>query len=57
MPQQVLLFRVFVGAPSDVDEEHDVVPGQLEQWNRDQGPLSRSRVEFMNWSTHIFGKG
>jgi hypothetical protein len=52
MPEQVLLFRVFVGAPSDVDEAHDVIRGQIEQWNRDHGPLSRARVEFTNWRTH-----
>ena len=52
MPMQVLLFRVFVGAPSDVDEAHDVIRGQIEQWNRDHGPLSGARVEFTNWRTH-----
>jgi hypothetical protein len=52
MPEQVLLFRVFVGAPSDVDEALDVIRGQIEQWNRDHGPLSRARVEFINWRTH-----
>jgi len=52
MPEQVLLFRLFVGAPSDVDEAHDVIRGQIEQWNRDHGPLSGARVEFTNWRTH-----
>ena len=52
MPEQVLLFRVFVGAPSDVDEAHVVIRGQIEEWNRDHGPLSRARVEFTNWRTH-----
>jgi len=52
MPEQVLLFRVFVGAPSDVDEAHDVIRGQIEQWNRDHGPMSKARVEFTNWRTH-----
>src|SRR5713226_1743228 len=52
MPMQVLLFRVFVGAPSDVDEAHDVIRGQIEQWNRDHGPLSRARLEVTNWRTH-----
>jgi hypothetical protein len=52
MPEQVLLFRVFVGAPSDVDEAHDVIRGQIEQWNRDHGPAARTRVEFTNWRTH-----
>lgn len=52
MPEKVLLFRIFVGAPSDVDEAHDVIRGQIEQWNRDQGPLSGARVEFTNWRTH-----
>jgi hypothetical protein len=52
MPERVLLFRVFVGAPSDVDEAHDVIRGQIEQWNRDHGPLSQARVEFTNWNTH-----
>ena len=52
MPEQVQLFRLFVGAPSDVDEALDVIRGQIEQWNRDHGPLSRARVEFTNWRTH-----
>ena len=52
MPEQVQLFRLFVGAPSDVDEAHDVIRGQIEQWNRDHGPLSGARVEFTNWRTH-----
>ena len=43
---------MFVGAPSDVDEAHDVIRGQIEQWNRDQGPRARARVEFTNWRTH-----
>lgn len=52
MPEQVFLFRLFVGAPSDVDEAHDVIRGQIEQWNRDHGPLARARLEFTNWRTH-----
>jgi len=52
MPERVLLFRLFVGAPSDVDEAHDVIRGQIEQWNRDHGPMARARVEFSNWRTH-----
>jgi len=52
MPEQVQLFRLFVGAPSDVDEPLDIIRGQIEQWNRDHGPLTRARVEFTNWRTH-----
>ena len=52
MPEKVQLFRLFVGAPSDVDEALDVIRGQVEQWNRDHGPLTRARVEFTNWQTH-----
>jgi hypothetical protein len=52
MPEQVLLFRVFVGSPSDVVEEHQIIQGQIEQWNRDHGPLTRVRVEYTNWRTH-----
>ena len=52
MPEQVLLFRVFVGSPSDVVEEHEIIRGQIEQWNRDHGPLTRARVEYINWRTH-----
>jgi hypothetical protein len=52
MPELVQLFRVFVAAPSDVDEEHEIIRGQIEQWNRDHGPLSQARVEFTNWRTH-----
>jgi Domain of unknown function (DUF4062) len=52
MPELVKLFRVFVAAPSDVDEEHEIIRGQIEQWNRDHGPLSQTRVEFTNWHTH-----
>ena len=52
MPETIQLFRLFVGAPSDVDEALDVIRGQIEQWNRDHGPLTRARVEFTNWRTH-----
>jgi hypothetical protein len=52
MPEKIQLFRVFVGAPSDVDEALDVIRGQIEQWNRDHGPLVRARLEFTNWRTH-----
>jgi hypothetical protein len=52
MPEKIQLFRVFVGAPSDVDEALDVIRGQIEQWNRDHGPLARTRLEFTNWHTH-----
>ncbi|NJM55000.1 MAG: DUF4062 domain-containing protein [Verrucomicrobiae bacterium] len=54
MPEKILLFRLFVGAPSDVEEALDVIRGQIEQWNRDHGPLSRARVEFSNWQTHSY---
>ncbi|HTV39002.1 MAG TPA: hypothetical protein VMF08_00390 [Candidatus Sulfotelmatobacter sp.] len=30
MPEHVLLFRVFVAAPSDVDEEHEIIRGQID---------------------------
>lgn len=52
MPETILLFRLFVGAPSDVDEALDVIRGQIEEWNRDHGPLAGARVEFTNWRTH-----
>ena len=52
MPELVQLFRVFVAAPSDVGEEHEVIRGQIEQWNRDHGSYSQARVEFTNWRTH-----
>jgi hypothetical protein len=52
VPEHIQLFRLFVGAPSDVDEALDVIRGQIEQWNRDHGPLTRARVEFTNWRTH-----
>ena len=52
MPEQIQLFRLFVGAPSDVEEALEVIRGQIEQWNRDHGPLARARVEFTNWRTH-----
>lgn len=29
-----------------------MIRGQIEQWNRDHGPLTRARVEFTNWRTH-----
>lgn len=52
MPELVQLFRLFVGSPSDVDEALDVIRGQVEEWNRDHGPLAMARVEFTNWRTH-----
>ena len=52
MPEQIQLFRLFVGAPSDVDEAYVVIRGQIEQWNRDHGPLAGARVEFTHWRTH-----
>jgi hypothetical protein len=52
MPELIQLFRVFVGAPSDVDEALDIIRGQIVEWNRDHGPTTRARVEFTNWRTH-----
>src|SRR5579863_4282522 len=52
MPEEIQLFRLFVGAPSDVEEPLDIIRGQIEQWNRDHGPRARARVEFTNWRTH-----
>jgi hypothetical protein len=52
MPEVIQLFRLFVGAPSDVTTEHSIIRGLIEEWNRDHGPSSRARVEFMNWRTH-----
>lgn len=52
MPEKVLLFRLFVGAPSDVTEEHSIISGLTEEWNRHHGPNVPARLEFMNWRTH-----
>lgn len=52
MPELVQLFRLFVGAPSDVTNEHSIIRGLVEEWNRDHGPATRARLEFMNWRTH-----
>lgn len=52
MPEMIQLFRLFVGAPSDVAEALHVIRGQIGQWNRDHGSFARARVEFTNWRTH-----
>ena len=52
MPELIQLFRLFVGAPSDVTNEQVIIPRLIEEWNRDHGPSARARVEFMNWRTH-----
>ncbi len=54
MLEFVQLFRVFVGAPSDVTEELDIIRGRIEEWNRDHGPTTHARVEFTNWRTHSY---
>ena len=52
MSELIQLFRLFVGAPSDVTEEVIIIRGLAEQWNRDFGPAARARVEVANWRTH-----
>ena len=52
MPELIQLFRLFVGAPSDVTTELAIIPRLITEWNRDHGPASRARLEFMNWRTH-----
>jgi hypothetical protein len=52
MPDLIQLFRLFVGAPSDVTIEHSIIRGLVVEWNRDHGPARRARLEFMNWRTH-----
>jgi hypothetical protein len=52
MAEFVRLYRVFVGAPSDVTEEHTIISGLVEEWNRHHGPDAHARLEFMNWQTH-----
>ncbi len=54
MPEFVQFFRLFVGAPSDVTNEHSIIRGLVEEWNRDHGPAMRARLEFMNWRTHTY---
>ncbi len=54
MPELVQLFRVFVGAPSDVIEELVIIRGHIGEWNRDHGPATQARVEFTNWRTHSY---
>lgn len=52
MPQLIQLFRLFVGAPSDATEEHSIIRGLIEEWNRDHGSTTRARVEMAGWRTH-----
>jgi hypothetical protein len=44
--ETVRLFRVFLSAPSDVQEEHEVLAGVLTDWNIQHGQALRVRS---NW--------
>lgn len=52
MPELVRLYRVFAGAPSDVEVELGIIGRLVAEWNRDQGPAAGARIEFTNWRTH-----
>jgi len=54
MPEKVLLFRLFVGAPSDVIQEVQTIEELITEWNRTQGPSAQTRLEFANWRTHSY---
>ena len=44
MPELVQLFRLFVGAPSDVTNEHSIIRGLVEECNQDHGPATGART-------------
>lgn len=54
MPELVQLFRLFAGAPSDVTNEQIIIPRLIEEWNRNHGPATCARLDFMNWRTHSY---
>lgn len=54
MPETVKLYRVFLGAPSDVVEEQTVIRGILDEWNIQHGHADAARVELVHWSTHSY---
>jgi len=54
MPEPIQLFRVFVGAPSDVIQEVQTIEELITEWNRTHGPSAHSRLEFANWRTHSY---
>jgi hypothetical protein len=50
--ETIRLFRVFLSAPSDVLEEHEVLAGVLTDWNIQHGQSLGIRVELVHWRTH-----
>jgi hypothetical protein len=50
--ETVQLFRVFLSAPSDVEEEHGVLAGVLRDWNIQHGEALSIRLELVHWWTH-----
>ena len=54
MPLSIVLYRVFLAAPSDVADELVVVDGVLRDWNQQHGQALGIRVELVNWRTHTW---
>jgi nucleoside 2-deoxyribosyltransferase len=54
MPEKITLYRLFISAPGDVEEEHDIIRGVLDEWNIQHGQDAHVRLEAVNWRTHTF---
>lgn len=52
--ESVRLFSLFLSAPSDVTEEHEVIAGVVRDWNIQHGRAARVRVELVYWRTHTY---
>ena len=52
--ETVQLFSLFLSAPSDVTEEHEIVEGIIRDWNLQHGRAGGVRVELVHWRTHAY---
>lgn len=52
--ETVRLFSLFLSAPSDVTEEHEIIAGVIHDWNIQHGRAARIRVELVYWRTHTY---
>jgi hypothetical protein len=52
--ETVQLFSLFLSAPSDVTEEHEIIDGIIRDWNLQHGRAMGVRVELIHWRTHAY---
>lgn len=54
MPKEIKLYRLFIAAPSDIENERQIIRDVVTDWNVQHGQNKNVNIEVVSWRTHSY---